>query len=139
MQNILACFLYHSTRVGVNARHGGHQDAEKYRPTNRLPASAVLVPMVVDLCRTVEPISEQSALLAFVGPITIAAGGAPAGATGVVAGTAAAATVTGVTGVASGPEQPSSWSVATKRLRSSSSLKANLSSPASSYHHTSLI
>ncbi len=120
----------------MNARHGGHQDAEKYRPMNRLPASAVLVPMVVDLCRTVEPISEQSALLAFVGPITIAAGGAPAGATGVVAGTAAAASCTGV---ASGPEQPSSWSVATKRLRSSSSLKANLSSPASSYHHTTLI
>ena len=128
MQNILACFLYHSTRVGVNVLHGGHQDAEKYRPMNLLPASAVLVPLVVDLCSTVEPISEQSALLAFVGPMTIAAGGAPAGATGAIAGTTAAAT-----GVASGPVQPSSCSAATKRLRSSSTLKANLSSPASSY------
>jgi hypothetical protein len=94
---------------------------------NRLPASAVLVSIVVDLCKTVEPISEQSVLLAFVGPMTIAAGGAPAATTGVVLATTAAAT-----GVASGPVHPSSCSAATKRQRSSSILKENLSSPASS-------
>eukprot|EP01043_Picozoa_sp_COSAG02_P057403 COSAG02_NODE_6963_length_3260_cov_3.294843_3_plen_123_part_00 len=122
MQNILACFLYHSTSAGVNALHGGHQDAEKYRPMNRLPASAVLVSIVVDLCKTVEPISEQSVLLAFAGPTTIAVAGAPAAITGVVP----------AAGVTSGPVHPSSCNAATNRERSSSSLKENLSSPASS-------
>ena len=48
MQKILECLWYHSTSFGVNALHGGHQDAEKYSPMNRLPASAVLVSMIVE-------------------------------------------------------------------------------------------
>ena len=126
MQKILACFVYHSISVGVKALHGGHQEAEKYSPTYRLPARAEVVSTVVDLWRSVEPSSDRSALLAFAGPMTIAVGGATASTAG------AAVTALAATEAASSEMHPSNWSAATKRPRSSSSLKQNLSSPPAS-------